>query len=360
MKLKVTTLSPIHVGTGEIVPRYLYHNEGDLIHRYKLDDILFNLQSNKKMSIDDFLNLRLDENDGQAKSRIIGVFKNKINYQQIQPIYSIYDYGDETNNDIKEQIKSLSKAYIPGSSLKGAIMNAIIYHLIKTKIEMAIKYVKDNGSFNQLLNHLYGHRFEQAMEYYRQCIYCRDIFFDGNLMILCHSERLNLSDAFEDYECIYYNQIAEGEFVVLDEFKEKIFKQRYDYYYDQYFKSLFSINTLFTYINDFYNDMCEEDRNYFEKNIVGFDKSGFFPEVEKKSECILRIGNSTNYFYKTVSLLFKNYDFDFYKDNFTLFAPAKLELRNSPEPETMPKTRMIFEFNQTYYLPGLMKIEKCE
>lgn len=360
MKLKITTLSPIHISSGDTIPKYLYHNDGDMIHRYKLDDILLNLQNNKKISIEQFLQLRLDQNDGNAKRKIMNIFKTNVQYKEIQPLYSFYDYGDETNNDIKEQIKSMSKPYIPGSSLKGAIMNVIIYHFIKEKIEDAMKYIKKNKNMNQLLDHLYGKGFEESMEYYKQCLYCRDIFFKDNLMILCHSERLNMTSSIMDYECIYYNQETEGELIVLDSSKEKIFKQRFNYYYNQYFKSLFSIDTLIRYINDFYDAMCEEDMSYFEEYDFGLDTERFHPKAKNNSECILRIGNSTNYFFKTVTLLFKKQDFDFYKDNFKLFSPVKLGMKNSPRLETMPKTRMIFEFNGQYYLPGLLKIEKCK
>ena len=61
--------------------------------------------------------------------------KKDIDYNKLKPIYSLRaDFAKIPKGNISEQLKSLNKPYIPGSSIKGAIMNAVFYDFIKNKL----------------------------------------------------------------------------------------------------------------------------------------------------------------------------------------------------------------------------------
>ena len=367
MKLKITTISPIHIGSGETNPRYLYRKDKDYLERYALNDILISLQKN--MKLDDFLKLNFTDDSDAGKGRILKLFDQYVHYDELKPLYYLFDYGYKSKNNVSEQIKSMYKPYIPGSSVKGSVMNAVVFHFIKQRIKKAIEYIEDNPkrlSDSYLLDDLYGKGFNDALEFYRQCLYCRDIYFKDNSLILCHSQRLNMKtnreSGFTDYECIDYGIETEGDFITFDTSKKEIFKEKFPSFYE-YFQPLFLMSNLFVVIRNYYNRISQEDILYFKEHDFGLDMNldDLYPRSEKGSdECILRIGNSTNYFFKTVSLLFKEHDFDIYRKHFDLFAPARLGKKNSPRADTMPKTRVVFEFDHQYYLPGILKIEKCK
>ena len=72
---------------------------------------------------------------------------------------------------------------------------------------------------------------------------------------------------------------------------------------------------------------------------------------------VLRVGNSTNYFAKTISYLIKNNDPGLYKECFWQhFAPVK-KGKTKPNERTMPKTQNdLFKWRKDY-LPGFIKIQ---
>ena len=79
--------------------------------------------------------------------------------------------------------------------------------------------------------------------------------------------------------------------------------------------------------------------------------------MENPNTVVLRVGNSTNYFAKTISYLIKNNDPGLYKECFWQhFAPVK-KGKTKPDERTMPKTRMIYSNGEKDYLPGFIKIQ---
>ena len=81
MKLRVTTMTPVHIGSGNINQRYIYHKKGEFLDCYELEDILDNLR--QYMRLDDFLNLRFDNQ--KAKEQILNVFRRNVHYDEIHP-----------------------------------------------------------------------------------------------------------------------------------------------------------------------------------------------------------------------------------------------------------------------------------
>ena len=77
----------------------------------------------------------------------------------------------------------------------------------------------------------------------------------------------------------------------------------------------------------------------------------------KNKQCMLRIGKSTSYFTKSISYLVKKNVPELFEEYFdSVFSPS-LSRKTKPEYDTIPKTRVIFDDLEQYYLPGFIKVE---
>lgn len=146
--LHLTTLSPIHIGSGksysccEFVPDKdkLNGNDIKIIKRVDLTNYYSSLSDDKK---DNFLagltdsNFKLEQFDKKIK-------KDFVRYQCIDNSYDSFE-------NVQEHIKTSDKLYIPGSSIKGAIRTAIFYDLLTEedmdKIGRDISSNRRNNSF---------------------------------------------------------------------------------------------------------------------------------------------------------------------------------------------------------------------
>ena len=124
MKLKIKTLTPIHIGTGkELSPLEFFNN-------YRINyDKLFDLIAEEKK--DDFFNwidqiqdARFSVNDIQKK---FGIKSNDITSK-----CGLYKFNQSFQDKVREGIKdSSNKLFIPGSSIKGSIRTALMYKVLK-------------------------------------------------------------------------------------------------------------------------------------------------------------------------------------------------------------------------------------
>ena len=189
----------------------------------------------------------------------------KVCGEDIPEGYMGLDTVSYTHLDVYKR-QSLNRPYIPGSTIKGAIINAIYFYFLKQKINDAIEYIKKEKNVKNLFNYLYGNEFEEAMTLYSSSLICRDIYFNDQSLILCHSQRLNMNKGqdFYDYECIDYNKEVEGEFISIDLIKKDLFQKRFPKYY-KLFKPLFNIDNIFVTIRNYYNRVLNNDVEYFEE-----------------------------------------------------------------------------------------------
>ncbi|MFN7170585.1 MAG: type III-A CRISPR-associated RAMP protein Csm5 [Candidatus Omnitrophota bacterium] len=133
IKLKLKILTPVHIGSGqEISPIEYLISDGKFI-RIDMDE-LFNDPEFKPLQ-EKFIT--------SAKTqRYIGMLLPK-DLLLKHPLYSISissSARDANPIEVKEFIKSAGRVYIPGSSLKGAILSGILEEMLK---ENKIKEFKD-------------------------------------------------------------------------------------------------------------------------------------------------------------------------------------------------------------------------
>jgi len=125
MKLKIKTLTPIHIGTGKRLKSL------DFINNYRIDfDKLFNLISEENQ--DDFFNYidKVAPNELTIKN-----LQKKFNLptKKIISECAFYRFPNFFYGPIHEAIKdSHNKLYIPGSSIKGSLRTALIYKVLKS------------------------------------------------------------------------------------------------------------------------------------------------------------------------------------------------------------------------------------
>ena len=154
--LYLTTLSPIHIGSGksygccEFVPARAKVN-GEIkriLKRVNLTKYYSGLSDDKK---DSFL-ASLTNSGFELKQ-----FDNKIKKDYVR--YQCIDNSMVNSiKDVEEHIKTSDKLYIPGSSIKGAIRNSILYSKLNLNHKMNYELKKiidmENKNLNSFMKNL--------------------------------------------------------------------------------------------------------------------------------------------------------------------------------------------------------------
>lgn len=129
MKCNIKVVSPVHIGSGEgygaseYLPVTIKNKVGKKIKTFKrinVSDYYISLEDAKR---DEFIE-NLSNSNFTLKD-----FDSKISNDYRKYLAINKCSSDPKNQEIEETIKSLNKAYIPGSSIKGAIKTAILYNL---------------------------------------------------------------------------------------------------------------------------------------------------------------------------------------------------------------------------------------
>lgn len=130
-KLTITTLTPLHIGTGQkLLRNYDYVTQNGktfVVNDEALAGALYD--RNFKQRIGDSADVGLGL-----------LYPNRQEYDENDPIFRYVMKGEpkstKSGSEIQEQIKNpWDRPYIPGSSLKGAIRTALLYVLFGTRDE---------------------------------------------------------------------------------------------------------------------------------------------------------------------------------------------------------------------------------
>jgi CRISPR type III-A-associated RAMP protein Csm5 len=133
MKIKVEILTPLHIGSGEEISPSEYYIDKDSGRFARLNmDALFH---------DPLFKNYMDRFISEAsRQRYIGSI---IDHSLLKnyPLYSIpisgeaksYIVNNQTN--VKALVKTAGRVFIPGSSIKGSILSALMWHILKNNYE---------------------------------------------------------------------------------------------------------------------------------------------------------------------------------------------------------------------------------
>lgn len=121
MKVRIKTLTPVHIGTGKKLGRLEFLNN----HRINYDK-LFELLAEEKQ--EEFISW-IEQNPNIDVRSILNQFK--LNTNEIIKKCGLYFINGSFQRDVNEGIKdSSNKLFIPGSSLKGSLRTALMYKVL--------------------------------------------------------------------------------------------------------------------------------------------------------------------------------------------------------------------------------------
>jgi len=154
MKVKITTLSPIHIGSGkEISPIEFINNYRISFDR--LCDLIYEKFGEKFF---DFLNEEenLENLDAQKLIR-----KFNLNNNEVVKYCGIYRLNSILRRSTREALKVNHKLYIPGTSLQGSIRTALLYKVLKDDPIFLSNYL---NNLLTKLKEMSFHKFESLMK----------------------------------------------------------------------------------------------------------------------------------------------------------------------------------------------------
>lgn len=384
MKAKISIISPVHIGTGNVKLSFEYNKHGNVIYNYDLQK-LFSYIPEKKLLDSKFLESLCHLKNGiSTRDTMNNFLRMDIDYEKISPQYQLRaDFTEIQKKNIAEQLKSLNKPFIPGSSLKGAVMTAIYYDFISEHLKSFCQYIKKsvkNKNNINIFNFLrYYYHYPKDLIYFQKlfanCFMFTDVFFDK--MVLVHAIRNKVDDddeknlAINDYECIDVKQECESNIIIINDSRKENLKHLYKYkqYYKDFVKYI-DIKKIIEVCQNYFKDNISEEIEMEKNNSYyvqeGLDKKlNEFYEDTVSNGFYMRIGANTNYFFKTVSYLIKKNDSNLYNKYFyKVFSPKdkpkdepKGKNKAYPLPDKMPATRTIYVDDLYAYYPGVIKIE---
>lgn len=146
MKIQLTTLTPVHIGSGtDISPL-----------DYVIDNGFTRINMQSLFRSDEFKPMLEPFITAMATVRYIGEHV-PLELLRAHPQYTIpvrgeaSEYVEGHQTTVKEQIKSAARLYIPGSSLKGSILSALYWYTLKSAKG---KYL------DELAENIRAHRFD--------------------------------------------------------------------------------------------------------------------------------------------------------------------------------------------------------
>lgn len=400
MKMKVTLLSPVHIGTGEQIPPFCYKRIRNQIFCYSQEAILSSLDQ-KQLIQAGYLSRLFN---GVQNKRVLYDSLSLKDYQQLQPLYEvIYDGEDDLSQrreSAAEQIKALGQPFIPGSSIKGAIECALIYSFIKKHCKDCRKNIEaylnepknarrpakttDNFYFEML----YGTEFVQEnnktlpelIKGVYSALQCSDIGFDQIEILDISREDVFKADNQTPLglvECIPAgSKIFIHDPVQIDNYKKNRLLQKYpDLRMREMIRFFLDEKNILKALQEYTDDNLQSDQQDFMLDF--FDE---FPSLnqsfehvlnEAKKSCssknsaVLRLGKNTSYFFKSISWLFRKSFPEFYYDQniFDQFFKPKMTGKASKRktnPETLPYTRVVGTNSDEAFLFGFVKVEVSE
>ncbi len=375
-KIKLTTVTPVHVGTGEEKQAMFYRFYDDHADCFDEKDLFMQIPANKLID-STFLSRLTNWKNSSPSVYLQNYLKHYVRNISLRPIYTLaFDNPDEEdpNTKISEQVKSMNRPYIPGSTLKGAIYNAIHYQFVKEHFDLTA-FEKDEEKFNldTYLNNLGIN--SDFMKQVRGCLICRDVFFDQMRLMVPEREKItlaqkksdtDLSGGLPNFECIDYGQETADDYIVFNKERLQYLQTQARNTYEKDYVNCLSEKAVTKACQVFMHDLFEEayqlnnKTDFYDEMGLGTSITNLYKETKNTNlnYFYLRIGASTDYFSKSISLIIKKKAPNLYETKFTdWFSPVRGKSGRKPSSENMPSTRMKYYDNYANCYPGLMKFE---
>ncbi len=387
---RVTIISPLHIGSGLTYENFLiYQNK-----RYDFDHFISKVFPERKSQLLDPSFLKhlttLSNSSSQiAKEQIrASILPRPSQIQELVPMYSVLPKLEEkklNEKSINEFIKTMNQPYIPGSTLKGYIMNVIISDAIENdsrlrefvkqkidEIESQLGEKKRNEpSRVQYWNRMRAYRDYEKIErdaliIAAKSLLCRDILFPENIPVSIYF----LNRQTKNGSIPQVSEFIEGEFSIPDDFitichfgpidpntpsMVRIFAEAIISRLREFKEKFPSMNAGFMRRTiDFQKRFIEhlpDDERVSKEDIL--DQLADILSRLAKGQIVIHLGRYTNFVTKSVSLAL---DHEFYERHFeNIFSPGR---KSKPfRIGTMNLLAYPNDSNDFFQIPGYVAIE---
>lgn len=127
MKCKLETISPIHIGNGEEISPIEYIIENKKYYRINTNSLF----ADKDFDSNEFTNFIENYVDVKQTPYIKNFNEELAKKNTEYQLETKIKIDDSRPPQIKEFIKTSNNAFIPGSSIKGSILSALYWHILK-------------------------------------------------------------------------------------------------------------------------------------------------------------------------------------------------------------------------------------
>lgn len=329
----IKTITPVHIGTGDVF----------MSSEYFLDKIENNGKIYpvfRRIDLSKYFNT-LNQSDQNKFSK--DLLNPKFKLQKIPTKYQRYFAHNKCKarpnpgNEIHENIKVLDKPYIPGSSIKGAIQNAILYNAITLN---DVQKICGGKSINEsVINYFFSPngdaknnimRFLQVAD---STPSVRPYIYDIQTIKVNKNKKITRQMKLF-YETIVAKKLTSS---ITTNYDSEMFKQLNL----ENKKSLIDIDyikkSLFEFANDFIDEEIEFSQRY------NINKSKDFYKILKKRNSVdnplLRLGSTTGLLSSTINLKIKHFGFDYFNN-------VKKNIRGRKAKWEYPVTRRIINSSE--------------
>lgn len=134
-RFRLTPLTPIHIGTGDTLEPFEYVVAGNTLYRFNMDDLLLALDREAQARFVEVIEESVPATRAFVAEKVGTAVRVTRYTATVSPAArALYDGRMERgigHPEIHTTIRTNEEAYVPGSSLKGALRTALLYHAME-------------------------------------------------------------------------------------------------------------------------------------------------------------------------------------------------------------------------------------
>ncbi|MDR0912823.1 MAG: type III-A CRISPR-associated RAMP protein Csm5 [Methanobrevibacter sp.] len=313
MKIGIEVKTPVHIGNGSEYSRAGFHygklkkSGKEIIRKCKVEKIYEHLLVKYPDLADDFLNMLSDRNKYLNDFLVKINTKDKTFFKEIiSKEYSYFSYlkyplnnkfvknGDGSWKDIKsikECVKTDKSLYIPGSSIKGAIRNCLLYDKVS---------FNENDNVNTIYNKI--NKLDKSLNNMMKYLYFGDTTYINNITIFATESFGTNRNTTSFFEVVDENEKLEFDFK--STYNKNIHKS------NDFDENELDIDNIFKKIHDFSNDVLNHEFEFILSRNDELDmlekEYGALIKKNKENSPILCLGMGSGFLKMSSLLKLKN------------------------------------------------------
>jgi CRISPR-associated protein Csm5 len=345
MNFKLETITPVHVGSGEILSQfcdYIYDN--GYVYYLEHEAIMEGLakKPNCDNLIDGFIEVVKKQASGNNPDRInLKDFMERLGLDYKEYCLKRVRAVDKITEQVQLNIKTANRTYIPGSTLKGAIRTALISYHYQDKGR-----VKNKGGY--IGEDIFGSFGDDILKFLS--VSDSDTFTEDDLKI-SKFYKLNLKSKKTDISIIkeVIDKGVATTFTINCKAKKKQVANQFSYLYEGQEEKLLPIINEYSQKNiekelielrKGSGNEVEEIKDFYQSLLIAIKNNNL------TKEAYLRIGAGKSFYDNTIAQKLS-------KEDLNLIIKKNFEKAN---PNFFPKTRTVIMEGLNIEVPGWIKI----